>query len=99
VPALSDYSNVYGTALQVLQDKGYQIWFDPETNMFWAERDGWDFASESPCGLLGAVAIYEHRNPPKYQEYWWRKDEIDVLDLPRAPSPYRSILTTQGRGR
>lgn len=97
MPTLSEYANVYGTALQVLKDKGYQVWFEPTTNLFWAERNGWDFAADSPTGLLGVVAIYEHRRPDQYKEYWWRGDEIDVQDLPAVPAPYSSVLATQGR--
>jgi hypothetical protein len=28
--------------------------------------------------LLGLVAIYEHKNPEAYAEYWWK------ADMPRA---------------
>jgi hypothetical protein len=94
MPTLSEYTNVYGTALRVLMDKGYQVWFDRKTNLFWAERDGWDFVGDSPTGLLGVIAIFEHRSPTEYKEYWWRKDHdhIDVRTLPDAPEPYNSVL-------
>lgn len=95
MPTLSEYTNVYGSALQVLSEKGYQLWFDPRTNLYYAERDGWDFASESPCGLLGVVAMYEHRAPTEYREYWWRTDGIDTRELPHEPQPYRSVMLTQ----
>lgn len=95
MPTLSEYSNVYGTALHVLRDKGYQVWFEPSNNLYWAERDGWDFASESPCGLLGVAAIYEHRKPPVYKEYWWRQEELDPRHLPQQPTPYRPALVTR----
>ncbi|NVB83602.1 MAG: hypothetical protein HOV81_34830 [Kofleriaceae bacterium] len=98
MPTLSEHINVYGTALQVLKDKGYQLWFEPETRIYRAERDGWDFAAHTPCGLLGVVAIFEHRQPTKYEEYWWRKEEVDELALPHEPRPYNSVLATQGRG-
>ena len=72
MPALSDYTNVFATALQVLRDKGYRVWFDARAGNDCAEKDGWDFMSRSPCGLLGVVAIYEHVKPTQFREYWWR---------------------------
>jgi hypothetical protein len=33
MPALSEYSNVYNTALAVLREKGFQIWYDKERKM------------------------------------------------------------------
>ena len=95
MPALFEYSNVYASALQILKEKGYQLWFDSSENIFWAERDGWDFASESPCGLLGLVALYEYRAPTEYKEYWWRTEGIDTRDLPREPQPYASALVVR----
>src|SRR5262245_27417598 len=95
MPTLSSYINVFGTALQVLKDKGYQLWFQPDTNLYYAERDGWDFAGDSPCDLLGIVAIFEHVRPQRYKEYWWRTGDIDTRSLPDAPAPYASVLSTQ----
>ena len=96
MPALSEYTNVYGSALAHLRDKGYQVWYVAKTRLFWAEKDGWDFASESPCGLLGLVAIFELRAPRNYSEYWWRaSDEIDLRSLPSSPPhAYDSIVGT-----
>src|SRR5690242_8676305 len=95
MPALSEYTNVYGTALAILKEKGYQLWRDAN-DLYWAEKDGWDFASRSPCGLLGLIAIYEHRKPTEFDEYWWRKDEIDQLkDVPTSPPhPYAPVIGT-----
>jgi hypothetical protein len=96
MPALFEYNNVYGTALAILLKKGYQVWYEENDQIFWAERDGWDFASRSPCGLLGLVAIFEERQPKHYDEYWWRVDEVDFpKGVPTAPlKPYRSIIGT-----
>ena len=27
------------------------------------KKDGWDFVANSPCALLGLIAIYEYKNP------------------------------------
>jgi hypothetical protein len=92
VPTLSEYSNVYASALGIISEKGYQIWFDKNANLFYAERDGWDFASESPCGLLGLIAMYEHVSPTGYDEYWWRREGIDTREVPGEPVAFRSVL-------
>lgn len=92
MPALSEYANVYNTALVVLTEKGYQVWFDETTHLFCAEKDGWDFCGDSPTGLLGVVAIFEHSNPLEYKEYWWRRrDPALYVGLPRQPRPYISV--------
>lgn len=62
MPALSEYTNVYNTALNILDKKGFSTWYDDEIDMFCAEKDGWDFMAESPCALLGVVSIYEYKN-------------------------------------
>jgi hypothetical protein len=99
MPALSEYSNVYNTALLILQQKGFQVWYDERTSRFWAEKDGWDFTAESPCGLLGVVAIYEFRQPSAWREYWWREEGPDVYDhLPKKPRPFESVVTRDKSG-
>lgn len=40
MPALSEYTNVYNTALNVLDKKGFRTWYDDEVDMFFAEKDG-----------------------------------------------------------
>ena len=86
MPALSEYTNVYDTALFVLRNKGYQLWVDETRQVFCAEKDGWDFESESPCGLLGLVTIFEIRQPAQYEEYWWRQGDADIYhSLPGKP--------------
>lgn len=92
MPSLSEYSNVYNTATALLQEKGFQVWHDKETDAFCAEKDGWDFQSESPVGLLGLISIYEFINPQQYSEYWWRhENDVDCRDLPRLPAPYHPV--------
>ena len=70
--SLSEYSNVYNTALLILQKKGFRVWYDKEIKVYCAEKEGWDFMADTPCGLLGVVSIYEFKKPEKYEEYWWR---------------------------
>lgn len=92
MPALSEYSNVYDTALGILHEKGFQLWHDKETDTYYAEKDGWDFCADSPCALLGLISIYEHRKPTSYTEYWWRRETAPLYgSLPDRPSPYVSV--------
>ena len=94
MPALSEHSNVYNTALVILRQKGFQLWQD-EHEQYWAERDGWDFCAESPTSLLGLVAIFEHSAPKEPTEYWWRQREPELYGrglLPRAAHPYESVV-------
>jgi hypothetical protein len=74
MPALSEYANVFDTALAVLEQKGFSVWRDEKTDMFCAQRKGWDFMADNPISLLGLVAIYEHKNPEAYVEYWWKTE-------------------------
>jgi hypothetical protein len=84
--ALSEYTNVYNTALLVLRAKGYQLWYDKETEDFCAESGGWDFRAPTPCGLLGLVAIFELKKPTQFVDYWWREEGPEVVrDLPHQP--------------
>ena len=99
MPTLSSYSNVYNTAAVWLQRKGYQVWVDEEADppLFMAERDGWDFAADSPVELLGVVAIFEATSPDAYSDYWWRIEGVEIYSgLPVRPVPYVSVM---GRGR
>jgi hypothetical protein len=70
MPALSEHSNVYNTALPNLREKGFRVWYDEKTELYGAERNGWDFMSPSPLGLLGLIAIYEHTEPGSSSQYW-----------------------------
>lgn len=93
MPALSEYANVYNSAIELLRAKGYQLWFDKQSELFCAEKDGWDFMAESPVGLLGLVAMKEHLAPGQYQEYWWRDEgPLDFRKLPDHPQEYVSVV-------
>ena len=92
MPALSEYSNVYNTAFNILDKKGFNLWYDESTDMFCAEKNGWDFMSDSPCGLLGLISIYEYVNPRTYEEYWWRVNDKDLShDLGVIKPSYKSV--------
>ena len=92
MPALSEYTNVYNTALLILQQKGFRLWYDEPTATYCCERDGWDFRADSPTGLLGVVAIFEHKRPPEFREYWWREQgPLSYRDLPRTPPDYQPV--------
>jgi hypothetical protein len=97
MPALSEYTNVYNSALAVLRRKGYQLWYDSETECFCCEKDGWDFMADSPCGLLGLVAMFEAKCPDRYVESWWREENSeDFRNLPAAPlRPYTAVWKTE----
>ncbi|MBD1229592.1 hypothetical protein [Xenorhabdus griffiniae] len=93
MPVLSEYSNVTNTVFNVLDKKGFNIWYDEEVNMYCAEKDGWDFMADSPCGLLGVISIYEFKQPAEYKEYWWRDEEKDLLNnLSHTPPEYTSVI-------
>ncbi len=92
MPSLSEYINVDNTALNVLKQKGFNLWYDENSELFCAEKDGWDFMAESPCGLLGIVAIYEWKRPEVYSEYWWKISEPDLSGtLNREAPKYISV--------
>lgn len=93
MPALSEHANVDDTALSVLTSKGFQVWHDKETETYYAEKEGWDFASESPCGLLGLVAIFEYLQPKQYSDYWWRVSRDAFRDIGALPRSYISVMT------
>ena len=93
MPALSEYANVSNTVFNILEKKGYQIWYDDEVDMYCAQKNGWDFMAYSPCGLLGLVNIYEFKKPEIYKDYWWRDKEKDLLDnLSRKKPKYISVI-------
>ena len=93
MPTLGEHSNVYNTALLVVRRKGFQVWYDEAGKYYGAERDGWDFFSESPAGLLGLIAIYEEKHPTEWTDYWWREQEPFILrTLPKTPQPYASVM-------
>ena len=93
MPTLSEYSNVYNTAILILQEKGFRVWYEERTHHYCAERDGWDFMSDSPCGLLGVVAIFEYHQPQVFKEYWWKIEGPDVYrNLPREKPDFASVM-------
>jgi hypothetical protein len=99
MPALSEYSNVYDVAIGVLEKKGFQVWFDRGRDMFFCEKNGWDFSSESPCGLLGLVAIYEQVAPEGYSEYWWTMPtQTTHRSLPSSPTTYKPVWDVPPQG-
>lgn len=99
MPALSEYVNVYDTAVELLQRAGFQVWFDEGADLFCAEREGWDFMAESPIGLLGLVKLHEMIAPSGWSEYWWKlSTSVDSRRLPRQPRPYTSVVSQAARG-
>jgi hypothetical protein len=96
--ALSEYSNVYNTALSILRKKGYQLWYSQATGDFCAEKNGWDFMSATPCGLLGLIGIFEFKDPSEFGEYWWREEgPEDYRALPQEPErPFKRVGTNRG---
>jgi hypothetical protein len=98
MPALGEYSNVYNTAILILQRKGFRVWYDEATDTYCCERDGWDFMANTPTSLLGLVAIFEYKQPATYREYWWREEGPFVYpDLPRTPPDYRPVWRQEAR--
>lgn len=93
MPTLSQCSNVENTALLILKEKGYQVWEDEGLDSVRAEKDGWDFLSDTAVGLLGLIAIFEFHSPEGHKEYWWRIREPWILDkLPKEPKPFQSVM-------
>jgi hypothetical protein len=90
MPALGAYANVWDSALAVLEEKGYAVWATGD--LVHAEKDGWDFTADDPIALLGLVAIYEHRAPGSYAEYWWKAaPRHGSADLPTEPPAYTPV--------
>ena len=90
--ALAEYSNVYNTALILMDQKGYRLWYDRKKELYCAEKDGWDFMAESPLSLLGIVAIFEQKSPSTYREYWWKEEGKDIYqNLPEQAPEYKPI--------
>lgn len=88
MPSLSAYRNVFGAAHEALRRKGFQVWKDGE--LFWCEKDGWDFCADDPMQLLGLVSLFELVAPEQYEEYWWRL--AYEHEIPTAPQPYESVI-------
>lgn len=91
MPSLGDHLNVYDTVVATLRRKGYQVWYDARADLYYAELNGWDFASKTPVGLVGLVALFEDRRPSEYREYWWKAPEVGLIEsLP--PEPERDYV-------
>ncbi len=96
--SLSEYTNVFNTSLNILKKKGYRLWQDSETKMYCAEKNGWDFMADSPCSLLGLIAIYEWKSPNQYQEYWWKEESERLYGaLDSAPPEYTPVYAKPSR--
>lgn len=67
---LSDSYEDFPVIFQTILAKGYQVWMD-DIGGFWAEKNGWDFVSDNPAGLLGMIVIYETKQPDSFQPRWW----------------------------
>ena len=90
MPSLSEYSNVYNTALLILKEKGFSLW--EESGLYCAEKDGWDFKADTPCGLLGIISIFEHKKPIKYKEGWWKVCGEELYNnLPTEAPDYKPV--------
>lgn len=89
MPALSEHVNVYTTAIAVLEQKGFSIWYDRKNDTFCAQRDGWDFWADNPVSLLGLIAIFEYKNPSDYTSRWWEtQGSIRYPNVPETPPEY-----------
>lgn len=78
--------------LNILDKKGFRMWYDEDFEMYCAEKEGWNFMANSPSKLLGLVTIYECKQPVKYKNYWWKDNDIDLLEcLNRRKPNYISV--------
>ena len=92
MPALSAHSNVENTALVLLVRRGYQYWYDSGAELYYVEKDGWDFCASGLVELLGVVAIFETLKPEEYREYWWQIREPWLRDdIPPEHRPYAPV--------
>ncbi len=94
MPALSAYTNTENTSLVILKNKGYEVWYDEQLEMFGAVKDGWDFLANSITELVGVVGIYEyHGSPLEYKEYWWKIDDPWLRESVQTEKPkFTSIM-------
>ncbi|CAI2766744.1 hypothetical protein [Flavobacterium collinsii] len=94
MPALSEYSNVHNTVINIITNKGYKIWYNKKNETYYAEKNGWDFMAYSPCSLLGIISIFEHKKPQSYKEYWW-KDEGALVEENLSKHSHSYISVTE----
>lgn len=71
-------------ALGILVKRKYQVWFDDETDLFYAKKDSWEFVADSPLSLLGLVTVYEIKKPETDKDYWWN-DTGKLMPVPSFP--------------
>ena len=78
---MADAMNTHNPALVTLRAKGYELWLevaedeaDP-SHTWWARQSRREFAAASPLGLLGLVALWEHRG-----DDWRRSDDPDLYE-------------------
>lgn len=96
--ALSEYTNVHDTALKLILKKGFRVWHDKEQELYCAEKIGWDFKAETPCSLLGLIAIYEQKQPIEFEEYWWKEDGEDIfMSLTTNKPKYEPVWSKKRR--
>ncbi|WP_430792012.1 hypothetical protein [Actinoplanes sp. G11-F43] len=89
MPTLSEHVNVYTTAIAVLEQKGFSVWYDRGRDTFCAQRDGWDFWADNPISLLGLVAVFEHKNPTEFVSNWWvTEGSVRYPDVPETAPDY-----------
>lgn len=93
MPALSEFSNVHPVVFEILRKKGYRVWYNESSDLYCAERCGWDFFADSPCGLLGLAAIYEFVSPGGYFENWWKSAGEDFRPIDNVPPAYVSVIS------
>jgi hypothetical protein len=97
MPSLSNFSNVSNTALIILKDLGYDVWWrDEEKTFICCQKDGWDFMAQDPVELLGLIKIYEFHKPDKHTEYWWKIQEPWLLDsIPTTSPEYKPVWSKE----
>jgi len=95
MPALSEHVNVYTTAIAVLENKGFSIWYDRKQDAYCAQRDGWDFWADNPVSLLGLAAIFEYKNPSEYTSRWWETE--GTIRYPNVPEDAPEYTPVYGR--
>ncbi|MEM8494530.1 MAG: hypothetical protein AAF663_03990 [Planctomycetota bacterium] len=98
--ALYNHSNVYSESILLLEEWGYQVWYDKEAELFAAEKQGWDFWADDPTALLGLAAIHRKVAPDIWREYWWRRQPQNLRsylqNLRRSPvRSFKSIADGQ----
>jgi hypothetical protein len=95
VPALSEHVNVYTTAIAVLENKGFSVWYNRKQDAYCAQRDGWDFWADNPVSLLGLAAIFEFKKPIEFASRWWETE--GTIRYPHVPEIAPEYTPVYGR--